>query len=238
MAKSHVVASRAVARRTRTSQAPHRTAKRIEAFLRSDPAAPLTVAVGFASVQGLAWLAERTTGRAVTLVIGDCRRRNFAKADSKDRRIVRDFLARGDVEVKNWYRRRPQPAEAHLKVWIVHTKEAPRVLVGSANLTGAGLFHNWEMVTEAAPADLSRITGAVGALVEQAWDVKATLAQHIRSAEGDTAQRKPAPRAGKAPVRAARQSGRRHRSKRASPRRAAPARESKKGCLWVLFGRG
>lgn len=165
-------------KRTR-AQTPRGAAEQIETFLRSDPAAPLTAAVGFASVRGLAWLAERTAGRTVTLLIGDCRPGNFAKASPADRSIVRAFLARSDVEVKNLYRKNPKQADAHLKVWIAHTKEGPRALVGSANLTGAGLFRNWEMVTEPAPSDLPRVVDAVDALVGQAWDVEARLGKYI-----------------------------------------------------------
>lgn len=184
-------------------------ASRIEAFLWSDSAAPLTVAVGFASVRGLAWLAERTAGRPVTLVIGDCRQRNFAKASSTDREIAQSFLARGDVTVKNWYRKHPEPAEAHLKVWVAHTKKGPAALVGSANLTGAGLFRNWEMVTEPAPADLPRVVDEVEALVEQAIDAKTRLMEYIR---GDRTTRGP------------------EQDRRPDRRRAAP-----KGCLRVLL---
>lgn len=184
-------------------------ASRIEAFLWSDTAAPLTVAVGFASVRGLAWLAERAAGRPVTLVIGDCRQRNFARASSTDREIAQSFLARDDVTVKNWYRKPPEPAEAHLKVWVAHTNKGPAALVGSANLTGAGLFRNWEMVTEPAPADLPRVVDEVGALVEQAIDAKTRLMEYIR---GDRTTRGP------------------EQDRRSDRRRAAP-----KGCLRVLL---
>ena len=39
--------------------------------------------------------------------------------------------------------------EAHLKAWMIEAEGEPVVLVGSANLTGAGLFRNWELVVEA-----------------------------------------------------------------------------------------
>ena len=186
-------------------------ASQIEAFLWSDPAAPLTVAVGFASVRGLVWLAERTAGRPVTLVIGDCRQRNFARASSTDREIARSFLERDDVAVKNWYRKRPEPAEAHLKVWVAHTNKGPAALVGSANLTAAGLFRHWEMVTEPAHSDLPRVVDEVEALVAQALDAKTRLIEHIR---GDRTRHRP-------------EQGRRSdRRREASPEKAAP-----KGCL-------
>ncbi len=156
-------------------------ASQIEAFLWSDTTAPLTVAVGFASVRGLAWLAKRTADRPVTLVIGDCRQMRFAKASAADRQIAQSFLARDDVTIKNWYRKNPEPAEAHLKVWIAHTEKGPAALVGSANLTGAGLFRNQEMVTAPAPSDLPRVVDEVEALVDQAFDAKTRLTEYIRS---------------------------------------------------------
>ena len=190
-------------------------ASQIEAFLWSDATAPLTVAVGFASVRGLAWLAERTADRPVTLVIGDCRQMRFAKASAADRQIAQSFLARDDVMVKNWYRKHPEPAEAHLKVWVAHTEKGPAALVGSANLTGAGLFRNWEMVAEPAPSDLPRVVDEVEALVDQAFDAKPRLMEHIR---GDRTRHRP-------------EQGRRpDRRREASPERADP-----KGCLSVLL---
>lgn len=222
--------------RTRPSQTPRGAAAQIEAFLRSDPAAPLTAAVGFASVRGLAWLAKRTAGRRVTLVIGDCRSRNFEKADDADRELVRAFLARRDVEVKNWYQRHPKSVEAHLKVWIARTKAGPRALVGSANLTGAGLFHNWEMVAEPTPSDLPRVVDAVDSLVGQAWDVKPRLKQYISPSRTESRPKEaipsrrpqftPDPRAGPTE----------HRPQEAAPPKGGTGpRAAIKGCLRMLL---
>lgn len=222
--------------RTRPSQTPRGAAAQIEAFLRSDPAAPLTAAVGFASVRGLAWLAKRTAGRRVTLVIGDCRPRNFEKADDADRELARAFLARRDVEVKNWYQKHPKSVEAHLKVWIARTKAGPRALVGSANLTAAGLFHNWEMVAEPSPSDLPRIVDAVDALVRQAWDVRPRLEQHISPGRTESRPKEaipsrrprftPDPRAGPTE----------HRPQEAAPPKGgAGPRAAIKGCLRMLL---
>ena len=55
-------------------------AKRVERFLAAHPTGPLVVCVGSASVAGIVWLAQRTRGRPVTLLIGDMKSRNFAKA--------------------------------------------------------------------------------------------------------------------------------------------------------------
>ena len=87
----------------------------ISAFLEAHPTGPLTVAVGYAGVRGLAWLARRTGTRRVILVIGDCRAPHFTKVSDTDRDRVLRFLDRNDVEVKNWYRRRTEKSEAHLR---------------------------------------------------------------------------------------------------------------------------
>lgn len=187
-------------------------APQIEAFLGSDTTAPLTVAVGFASVRGLAWLAARTAGRPVTLVIGNCRQHNFARASAPDREIAHSFLERDDVTVKNWYRKHPEPAEAHLKVWVAYTKRGHKALVGSANLTGAGLFRNREMVTEPAPSDLPRVISEVEALVGEALDAKTRLMGYVRG------------------------NGRPEKGRRPDKRTASPDRAAPKGCLSTLLG--
>ena len=190
-------------------------ARQVEAFLDAHPYAPLTVAVGFASVRGLAWLAERTAARPVTLVIGNCRRNNFAKAGAADRAAAIAFLERDDVTLKNWYRKRPTPAEAHLKVWVTHTENGSAALVGSANLTGAGLFRNWEMAAEPAPSDLPRVVREVAQLVEQALDAKARVTEYVRCSQAGQ-----------------------YSGKGSSPpnrRKAPPPRRTPRGCLTGLL---
>ncbi len=66
------------------------------------------------------WLSERSRGRPVTLIIGDMKSRNFAKATDAHRRTALGFVQHSDVTVLNWYRtdRSNQGrSEAHLKVW-------------------------------------------------------------------------------------------------------------------------
>ena len=155
------------------------SAERIEQFLAKYPDGPLTVAVGFASVKGIAWLARHAANRPVTLLIGNCRKIHFAKWSRDERASAVAFLNRPDVDVKNWYKKRPTPSEAHLKVWVAHQSTAPGVLLGSANLTGAGLFRNREAVAEAADPDRSRIAQDVNGLVAKAWDVKARLLGYL-----------------------------------------------------------
>ena len=156
-------------------------------------------------------------------MIGDCRAQHFAKASSDDREIVTDFLDRDDVLVKNWYRKRPTPAEAHLKVWVAQTEEGPAALVGSANLTGVGLFRNWEMVTEASASDLRRIAREIDSLVEQAWDCKARVLGHV---SGPKTGQVPRPKTSLTP---------RQKTSPAPRRKARPAKAKPRGCLQELL---
>ena len=170
------------------------SAERIEQFLAKYPDGPLTVAVGFASVKGIAWLARHTTNRPVTLLIGNCRKNHFAKWSHDDRASAVAFLNRQDVEVKNWYKKRPTPSEAHLKVWVAHQATAPGVLLGSANLTGAGLFRNREAVAEAAEPDRSRIARDVNDLVAKGWDAKKRVLDHLSEYPQPVASKQPTPK--------------------------------------------
>jgi len=172
------------------------SAGRIEQFLAKYPNGRLTVAVGYASVKGLAWLARHTADRPVTLLIGNCRKSHFTKWSSDDRASAVAFINRPDVDVKNWYKKRPTPSEAHLKVWVAHRATAPGVLLGSANLTGAGLFRNREAVAEAAEPDRHRIVNSVDELVGNAWDVKARLLGYLsEQPEQQAVTRQPTPTA-------------------------------------------
>ena len=57
------------------------------------------MAVGYASVAGIAWLAERAGDRPVTLFIGNVRPNHFKEMSDKNRDAAIRFLRRGDVEV-------------------------------------------------------------------------------------------------------------------------------------------
>ena len=160
------------------SSSEYGSAERIEQFLARYPDGRLTVAVGYASVKGLAWLARHTANRPVTLLIGNCRKSHFTKWSRDDRASAVAFLNRADVVVKNWYKKRPTPSEAHLKVWVAQGT-TPGVLLGSANLTGAGLFHNREAVAETAEPDRRRIANSVDGLLGDAWDVKERLLGYL-----------------------------------------------------------
>ena len=162
---------------------------RVERFLGAHPDGRLVVCVGSASVAGIVWLAERTRRRPVTLLIGDLKSRNFAKATDADRRAALDFVNRGDVSVRNWYRtgRSGQGrSEAHLKVWAAcDAHDTPQAfLVGSANLTLAGLHDNVELMALADATEHPYLRQTIHELQDKSWDAKERLAEWI---EGDDA---------------------------------------------------
>ena len=170
---------------------------RVERFLGAHPDGRLVVCVGSASVAGIVWLAERTRRRPVTLLIGDLKSRNFAKATDADRRAALDFVNRGDVSVRNWYRtgRSGQGrSEAHLKVWAAcDAHDTPQAfLVGSANLTIAGLHENVELMALADASEHGYLRSALQELRDKSWDAKERLEEWIE--HGDSSDRRHHPR--------------------------------------------
>lgn len=160
------------------------TEKRILEFLVRHPEAPLRIAVGYASVWGLAWLNEHTKGRPVELFIGNAKPRYFSNATESDISAAQEFLSRSDVAVRNWYRRHGGKSEAHLKAWVVQTNAAPAVLMGSANLTRAGIQENQEVMGECSADDASRTASEIDALWKKAWDAKRRLLGYLHKHSG------------------------------------------------------
>ncbi len=165
--------------------------KRIEQFLRAHPTGPLLVCVGSASVAGLAWLAKQAPDRRVTLLIGDLQSRNFRHADDAERKSALRFVQRSDVEVLNWYQTDKNAngrSEAHLKVWAVldESEKFVAFLVGSANLTNAGLKENVEVVAVADATEHDYLSRTLKGLRKRSWNkttqgqpVKDRLVEHI-----------------------------------------------------------
>ena len=173
----------------------------IEDFLRAHARGELFVAVGYASVAGIAWLAERAGDRPVTLLIGNAQRNHFKEMSDKDRDTAIRFLRRDDVRVLNWYQKardgRPK-REAHLKVWAVMSEGSRRrrrassaeaMLVGSGNLTKAGLFHNEEAFAHATDEDLRRIGAQLEWLRSHQWTVKDKILEYITPEEAAAERR-------------------------------------------------
>ena len=160
------------------------TEKRILEFLARHTEAPLRIAVGYASVWGLAWLKEHTKGRPVELFIGNAKPRYFSNATEADISAAQEFLSRPDVAVRNWYRRHGGKSEAHLKAWVAKTNAGPAVLMGSANLTRAGIQENQEVMGECSADDASRTASEIDALWKKAWDAKRRLLGYLHKHSG------------------------------------------------------
>lgn len=104
----------------------------------------------------------------------------------------------------------------HAKAWVIAAPEkrsARAALIGSANLTRAGLQDNWEMMALAADVDLSRIWMQLDGFVEgttvsrRPWDAESRLMEAIEAGRRvqELTKAMPTPR-GRTPV-ARRRSG-------------------------------
>lgn len=163
----------------------------IQRFLEDNPSGHLYVLVGYASVWGLAWLHENTPGRPVTLIIGDTKPHHFERATNRDRAKALQFLRRREVRTLSWYRTERSPqgkSMLHAKAWVIAApkeRSAGAALIGSANLTRAGLQNNWEMMALAADRDLSRVWRQLDGFVEgttvsrKPWDAESRLVEAI-----------------------------------------------------------
>lgn len=163
---------------------PHSAETRIVEFLAAHPGKPLRIAVGYASVWGLAWLGRHTQGRSVKLLIGDAKKHRFQIATERDRRDAISFLSRVDVQVMNWYTKREENRSAHMKAWQMTDNDGrPRILAGSANLTQQGLQRNAETMGEYSDKDVAEALRSMDDLFNKSWDAKNRLLGYLESAE-------------------------------------------------------
>ena len=157
---------------------------RIAEFLDAHPNQPLRVAVGYASVWGLAWLGRHTQGRSVELLIGDCRKHRFKAGTETDRKTAREFLSRGDVTLRNWYTKRDQERSAHIKAWQTTDSTGQTfILSGSANLSQQGLRHNTEAMGEYSGQDRTEAVRSMNDLFAKSWDAKERVLGYLQDAE-------------------------------------------------------
>ena len=160
---------------------------RIEQYLVDHPSGDLLIAVAYATPAGMAWLARRTTGRRVSLLIGDTRPQYWTKVKASDRDACLAFMGRNDVEIRNWYRTkksRSGESSAHLKVWAVHQDWSPvAALVGSGNLTRKGLDDNVEVMAEAHNRDMRQAWDTARDLWEKAWTCADRLREYLGAPE-------------------------------------------------------
>ena len=163
---------------------PRSAESRISEFLDTHPSQPLRVAVGYASVWGLAWLGRHTQGRSVELLIGDCRKHRFEIGTETDRKTARQFLSRNDVMLRNWYTRRDQARSAHIKAWQTTDSTGQiRILSGSANLSQQGLRHNTEAMGEYSGQDRTEAVRSMNDLFAKSWDAKERVLGYLQDAD-------------------------------------------------------
>ena len=132
----------------------------------------------------------------MTLFIGDMKSRNFARATDRDRSAALDFASRTDVDVRNWYRtgRSSQGrSEAHLKVWAAcdGTGAPQAFLVGSANLTVAGLQENIELMALADASERGYLRSTLQQLQDKSWDAKERLEEWIEHGDSPEPSQRP-----------------------------------------------
>lgn len=164
---------------------------RIEQYLKDHPKGDLLIAVGYATAPGMAWLARRTAGRRVSLLIGDTRSQWWKKMSESDRAACLAFIRRGDVEIRNWYRTkrsRSGESSAHLKVWAVHNNWSPvSALVGSGNLTRKGLDNNVEVMVEAHGRDMHQAWDTARDVWGRAWPCADRLTEYLTGPDSSAA---------------------------------------------------
>ena len=203
-------------------------------FLRTNPYGHLYVIVGFASTAGLAWLNNQTQGRPVTLIIGNAKSAYFAKSTSADRSSALEFLARTDVQVKNWYRTEKggDPSEAHAKAWMVQNNgpnlTGISVMLGSANLTKQGLYHNIEMMAFVTDDEATRLWAEMHDLISESWDCKGRIIQYLENSDGLAQQRRPFKEI-KGPLTTPD-----HRTRHRRRRKRQASRRNKTGCARII----
>ena len=147
-----------------------------------------------------------TRGRPVTLIIGNAKNKSpYVKSTSADRSSALEFLARPDVQVKNWYRtsKSGDPSEVHAKAWMVWddwpNPTGLSVMLGSANLTEQGLYNNREMVALVADHEATRLWTEMQNWISESWDISERIKQYLTS--DDLAQPWAAPKGGPPPRR-------------------------------------
>ena len=159
-------------------------AKTIEKFLSKYPDRELRVVVGYASVYGLAWLAERTQNRKVDLLIGFYGLKNFRNDNTESISAAKRFLRREDVAVRSWFPKEPVRCSVHMKAWhTLDSDNAHRILSGSANLTKHGLLHNREAMGEYYGNEANETMWSMNGIWCSGWNIKPKLISIIEEIE-------------------------------------------------------
>ena len=156
----------------------------IEKLLADHPDAPLTVAAGQGTTNGLAWLARRSGNRRIRLLIGSCRPDHFEIPGPEDHDDVVALLDRYGVEVRCWdsgdgTHRHEEPPRIPVETWIAHAQPRPVALDGPANLTIASLYDNLRQVTPVAESGLDRVLDSIRRMEEESLEVTDRIRGYI-----------------------------------------------------------
>lgn len=144
---------------------------KIRDFLQEHRFGDLWVCTGSTNAWGFAMLGELAPDRAVTILMASDPDLVHSQSPEDQRRRARDFLNRRDVRVMTWPKpgsRNPERQRMHIKAYIADpTGDEPVALVGSANLTRAGLMTNQEAMVTASPADTTELVRRVEVMLRE-----------------------------------------------------------------------
>ena len=159
---------------------------RIRRFLKDHPDGELFVAVGIASVAGIAWLGPNIGRRAVTLVIDKTEPSRFRVASAADRATAVRFLHRADVEVASCARD-GAAGEFGLRVWAVVTADGSveAALVGPVNLTNKALRDRTGIIVQASGSDLRDIERKIALLRNAVSDCRERITGYLEPDTSD-----------------------------------------------------
>lgn len=161
-------------------------AVRIRRFLKDHPDGELFVAVGIASVAGIAWLDANIGSRIVTLVIDKTEPSRFRVASAADRASAVRFLRHVDVEVASWARG-GAAGEFGLRVWAVvrADRSVEAALVGPVNLTRKALRDRTGIIVQASRSDLRDIERKIALLRDTVSDCRERITGYLEPETSD-----------------------------------------------------
>ena len=165
-------------------------ASRIRRFLKDYPDGELFVAVGIASVAGIAWLDADIDSRTVTLVIDKTEPSRFRVASVADRATAARFLRRVDVGVASRSCTGHSVGVARefgLRVWAVvrADRSVEAALVGPVNLTLKALQDRAGIFVEASRTDLRDIEQKITSLRGVASDCRERITGYLEPDTSD-----------------------------------------------------
>ena len=168
-----------------------RAASCIEPFLKRTGDAAIVAAVPEVGVLGLAWLAKRTEGRAVTVIAAKVAPVMFKRGANDHRRQVLAWIEQPSVAVTAWEpppKASLHPSLAAMSLWVAYDPMSglpTDALAGSAALTQAGLHESIELVAAADPNEVSEVLARIRlSVVDASEAVRDGVTTYMRAGEG------------------------------------------------------